>query len=399
MDDRATRHASPPTSRSPRRGRVLAENGYRHIPVVEDGELRRHRVDARPGAHRPDPPGRGARSPRCPGAQGCDRRRDRDRRRPRPRRLLPLPPVHGVELCEKRSLEDVWHLLVRGRAADCRRARGVRRRDPAVAGHPDAVRPLLPAIAAAGDALQRRSTRCAPRCRQRRVARASGRRLDVDHATLRANAMRMCAVIPTLHHRAVPVAPRPGADRCRTPSSVTRANYLYMLTGEAPGARRGPRRRAVPDLDHRPRVQRLDVHRAGRRVDRCRPGRRGGRRPSVRCRGRCTAVRRAERSTRSTPSAIPTTPRRGSATRSRAGIASWASVIPCTRPTIHARSCRAAWPNASAPTGRVRQAGREDDRRRAGRAEAGRPVCQRRVYAGVSLSMRCREASRSAWTG
>ena len=73
----------------------LAEHGYRHIPVVDDGRARRHRVDARPDAQSPRS------SPSCtrstieapPGPGGRHRGRDRGRRRPRPRGLLPLPPV------------------------------------------------------------------------------------------------------------------------------------------------------------------------------------------------------------------------------------------------------------------------------------------------------------------
>ena len=71
----------------------LSEHGYRHIPVVDDDAARRHRVDARPHAHRDDPARRG---PGARGAEGPRRRRRRRhdrRRRPRPRGLLPLPPV------------------------------------------------------------------------------------------------------------------------------------------------------------------------------------------------------------------------------------------------------------------------------------------------------------------
>ena len=111
-----------------------------------------------------------------------------------------------------------------------------------------------------------------------------------------------------------------------------------MLTGrEAPA---GPRagRRAVPHPHHRPRLQRLHLHRPGHRLHRCRPGRGhrgGGRAP---CPARCTAAPPAGPSTCSTTSAPPTGPRRGSGTPSSGATASWGSATVSTRPTIPGRS-------------------------------------------------------------
>ena len=112
--------------------------------------------------------------------------------------------------------------------------------------------------------------------------------LDVDRATLRANAMRISALVPTLitalyrlHRGLEPVMPHPELPYA--------ANYLYMLTGEEPSPEHAARHRAVPDLDHRPRVQRLDVHGARGRVHRRRSRAPRSLPPSAPFRARCTA--------------------------------------------------------------------------------------------------------------
>ena len=132
---------------------ALGQHGYRHIPVVDGGRARRHRLDARPHARRDDPARRRA-GPRGPEGPRRRRRRRHDRRRrPRPRRLLPLPPVQRGRPREARPLEDVWYLLFDGRLPDdARRARRVRRRDRAAgARFPTRSPTVLPAIARAGD--------------------------------------------------------------------------------------------------------------------------------------------------------------------------------------------------------------------------------------------------------
>ena len=90
-------------------------------------------------------------------------------------------------------------------------------------------------------------------------------------------ALRTCAVVPTLltalyrlQHGLEPIAPHPDLPYA--------ANYLYMMQRRDPEARVRACRRAVPDLDDRPRVQRVDLHRPGHHVDRRRPRGRGRRR-------------------------------------------------------------------------------------------------------------------------
>jgi citrate synthase len=138
----------------------------------------------------------------------------------------------AVDLAAKRSLEDVWHLLFEGSLPTAaQRQRFVDELRP-LRTIPDAVRPLLPAIATAGD-------RFVPLDALRTAISALGQSLDfkasldVDAATLRANAMQVCAVVPTLimalyrlNKGLEPIEPNDDLAYA--------ANYLYMLTGEVP---------------------------------------------------------------------------------------------------------------------------------------------------------------------
>src|SRR5438105_9922272 len=103
----------------------------------------------------------------------------------------------AVELAEKRSLEDVWHLLFFGELPSVEQRDELRRRVRASRTIPDSVRPLLPAIAAAGDrfvaldALRSAVSLCASSL----GFRAS---LDLDASELEDEAMQLCALVPTL---------------------------------------------------------------------------------------------------------------------------------------------------------------------------------------------------------
>jgi citrate synthase len=136
----------------------------------------------------------------------------------------------AVELADKRSLEDVWHLLFDGSlpTASEREAFGAEVRGFSVL--PDAVQELLPAIAR-GSATVMEGVRTAVSF----LGAVEGFRptLDIDHEERRRNALQVCAVIPTLLtgiHRLrqgqEPIAPRPGLGYG--------ANELWMLTGEVP---------------------------------------------------------------------------------------------------------------------------------------------------------------------
>ena len=129
-----------------------------------------------------------------------------------------------------------------------------------------------------------------------------------------------CAVVPTLICRAVAPAAGPRTRRAARRARLRRELPVHDARRGA-GARARGRGREVPHLDDRPRLQRVDVHRARDHVDRCRPRRRGRRRDR---RALGSAARR--RAEPRTPDArrdrhAPTAPSRGCATRSSAAIA------------------------------------------------------------------------------
>ena len=139
----------------------------------------------------------------------------------------------AVALAKSRPLEDIWRLMFDGAlpatiaerdafAAEVRPWRSV----------PESVGRVLPAIAAAGETF---SPLDAVRTAVSLLGSASGFRpsLDVDRAELRANALQVCAAIPTLitalwrlRQGLEPVAPDPQLGYA--------ANYLYMMHGEVP---------------------------------------------------------------------------------------------------------------------------------------------------------------------
>ena len=135
----------------------------------------------------------------------------------------------AVDLAERRSLEDVWHLLFEGTLPDAGTsaafAANVRRRR----AMPPGLASLLPALAGSG----------APLDVLRTAVSVLGAELgwrpthDIDAAELHDQAVTLCAVVPTIlaaAHRLrqglEPVAPRDDLG--------TAANYLSMLTGTEP---------------------------------------------------------------------------------------------------------------------------------------------------------------------
>jgi CBS domain-containing protein len=138
----------------------------------------------------------------------------------------------AVELAAQRSLEDVWFLLFEGHLPSRDESRAfaaeVRSQRPV----PAAVRDLLPAIAASGGPIMDQL-----RTAVSLIGHSLGFRpwLDVTPADLRANAVQVCAAVPTLImalHRLGggedPIDPDPDLGYGE--------NYLWMLTGERPDA-------------------------------------------------------------------------------------------------------------------------------------------------------------------
>ncbi|HSH22681.1 MAG TPA: citrate synthase [Acidimicrobiales bacterium] len=138
----------------------------------------------------------------------------------------------AVELAERRSLEDVWYLLFNGELPDARERAVFAEQLRLQRELPPHVRPLLPAIADGGEAfVPLQALRSAVSV----TAAALDFRpcLDISPEQLRDDAVRLCAVLPTLigalfrlRRGFEPVEPDPALSHA--------ANYLWMVTGEVP---------------------------------------------------------------------------------------------------------------------------------------------------------------------
>ncbi len=139
---------------------------------------------------------------------------------------------NAVELAEKRSLEDVWFLMFEGALPDADQRAEFEAMVRPLMRIPERVKPLLPAIAAAGDSFVPLD---ALRTAVSIVAADADFKpsLDISIDELKENAVQICAVVPTLimalyrlRQGLEPVDPRPDLGYA--------ANYLYMLTGDLP---------------------------------------------------------------------------------------------------------------------------------------------------------------------
>ncbi|GAA3143896.1 citrate synthase/methylcitrate synthase [Streptomyces rameus] len=142
----------------------------------------------------------------------------------------------AVDLARGRSFEDVWHLLVHGTLPDARRAAAFAAGTAALRRLPEDVRAALPAIAAAG---RLSGPLAGVRTALSLLGAAQGLRpvYDIDADRRRADAVAVCAAVPTLLTALYrlgrgldPVEPREDLPHA--------ANYLYMLTGSEPDPRR-----------------------------------------------------------------------------------------------------------------------------------------------------------------
>lgn len=142
----------------------------------------------------------------------------------------------AVELARTRGFEDVWHLLVHGGLPDAERAAAFAAETAALRRLPDGVRAALPAVAAASGAS---GPLAGMRTALSLLGAAQGFRpvYDIDADRRRADTVAACAAVPTLLAALYrlgrgldPVEPREDLSYA--------ANYLYMLTGSEPDARR-----------------------------------------------------------------------------------------------------------------------------------------------------------------
>lgn len=157
---------------------------------------------------------------------------------------------NAVELAEKRSLEDVWHLLYQGHLPSPEERETFAEEIRSLRGIPDSVKDLLPIIATAGEHF---TPLDALRTAYSALAYAADFKswMDIDAVTLRANAMQTSAVMPTLimalyrlNQGLDPIEPHPDLAYA--------ANYLYMLTGEVPdpGDARAIEQYLISTTDH-----------------------------------------------------------------------------------------------------------------------------------------------------
>ena len=180
---------------------------------------------------------------------------------------------NAVELAEKRSIEDVWHLMFEGELPTKAEAEAFRRRVAPLREIPAEVKRALPEVARLG-------RNAPPLDMLRTTVSLLGANLgfrpslDIDDAELRTQALQVCAVGADPAHRDLPAAARPRADRSR-PRARVRGELPVHAQRHGADARARARGRAVPDLDDRPRVQRVDVHGPGDHLDRRGPRGRG----------------------------------------------------------------------------------------------------------------------------
>jgi len=138
----------------------------------------------------------------------------------------------AVELAEKRSLEDVWQLMLLGELPDAAGEAAFRARTAPLRRLPEAIRPLLPALAASTEGANPLAGLGAVLSV---AAAARGLRPLYDTAPEQRveDALFAAALVPTvltalhrLQRGQQPVEPRDDLSYA--------ANYLYMLTGQEP---------------------------------------------------------------------------------------------------------------------------------------------------------------------
>jgi citrate synthase len=137
----------------------------------------------------------------------------------------------AIDLAERRTFEDVWHLMLLGTLPSVEERERFAGRTLPLRRVPDALRPLLPALAASGRGGQLDNVRSAISAAG--AVRGMRPLYDLDPGERLDDALFVTALMPTLltalHRLAAglePVEPRDDLGHA--------ANYLYMLTGRVP---------------------------------------------------------------------------------------------------------------------------------------------------------------------
>ncbi len=211
----------------------LAEHGYRHIPVVDEGVLVglvSMRDLMRIAQIQPVEKAAGEIPKGLEGVVVADTTIGDVRGI---QGFYHYRQYNAVELAEKRTLEDVWHLLFQGDLPSlAQRAAFIDEIRPLREIPPD-VKDILPEVAALG------GPDAPPLDMLRTTVSTMGVDLDfrpwldIGREELRAQALKTCAVTPTLltalyrlKHGFDPIDPHPELPYA--------ANYLYMMLGEIP---------------------------------------------------------------------------------------------------------------------------------------------------------------------
>ena len=214
--------------------RQLAERGYRHIPVVAGGEFKgivsmRDLVavaQIRPADAPPIVAPPGLKGVIVAETELGDVRGDEG--------FYHYRQYAAPELAEKRSFEDVWHLVIDGHLPDTDERHAFMAEVTPFRSLPDDVTRLLPLIAEGPSS--------PPMALRTALSQLAGvlelpASLDCSREQLRHDALRMSAAVPTLiaalhriRHGLAPVSPRDDLGHA--------ANYLYMLDGSVPSDQR-----------------------------------------------------------------------------------------------------------------------------------------------------------------
>jgi citrate synthase len=212
---------------------ALAERGYRHFPVVEDGRLvgvvsirdllRVARIEPVTAPGHLEAP-KGLEGVIVAETEVGDVRGEEG--------FYHYRQYSAVELAETRTLEDVWHLLFHGHLPGREeREAFVERIAPLRVIPGDELAELRDVATAGQDFVPLNALRTAVSL----VSQSLGLRpvIDVSAPELREDAFRICAVTPTLimalwrlRNGDDPIAPHPDLPYA--------ANYLFMRTGEVP---------------------------------------------------------------------------------------------------------------------------------------------------------------------